>query len=239
MNTVIDWLNTPAVQAFGAPTTWAEVLGFATGALCVWLVARQHILNWPLGIANNLLWILLFASAGLYADSGLQLVYVALALWGWWQWLHGGAHRTALVVSGTTAREWGGLVAAGVLGTTALTWFLETQTPSTVPFLDAVTTVISLMAVYGQAKKKWESWLLWMAADVIYVPLYHHKGLDLTAILYVGFFALCVKGLLEWRRDLAARQAATPVASPAASDLSALDVAGADLTGLDVNGGSR
>ena len=70
------------------------------------------------------------------------------------------------------------------------------------PFWDAVTTALSLMAVYGQAKKRWESWLLWMAADVIYVPLYLHKGLTLTAILYVGFFLLCVKGLVAWRRDL-------------------------------------
>lgn len=217
MSAVVDWLNSPAVHAFGAPTSWAEVLGFATGALCVWLVAQQHILNWPMGIANNLLWILLFATAGLYADSALQVVYIGLGLWGWWQWLYGGADRTARAVTGTTAREWAGLLAAGVLGTLGLTWFLDTQTPSTVPFLDAVTTAISLMAVYGQAKKRWESWLLWMTADVIYVPLYHHKGLDLTAILYVGFFLLCVKGLLAWRRDLVTRRAAGPVAGPSAS----------------------
>ena len=74
-----------------------------------------------------------------------------------------------------------------------LTWFLATQTSSTVPFWDAVTTALSLMAVYGQAMKRWESWLLWMAADVIYVPLYHYKGLDLTALLYVGFFLLCLR----------------------------------------------
>lgn len=223
MNAVIDWLNSPAVHAFGAPTTWAEVLGFATGAFCVWLVAKQNILNWPMGIANNLLWILLFATAGLYADSALQGVYIALGLWGWWQWLHGGTNRTSRVVTGTSGREWVGLAAAGVLGTAALTWLLDSQTPSTVPFLDAATTMISLMAVYGQAKKKWESWLLWMTADVIYVPLYHYKGLDLTAILYLGFFALCVKGLVEWRRDLAARQSPTAVATAAVTDLTVLD----------------
>jgi nicotinamide mononucleotide transporter len=227
MNALINWLNSPALYAFGAPTTWAEVLGFATGALCVYLVARQHILNWPIGIANNLLWILLFATAGLYADSGLQIIYIALALWGWWQWLHGGRGRTPLVVTSTNGREWLGLMVAGVSGTALLTWFLQTQTPSTVPFFDAVTTVISLLAVWGQAKKKWESWLLWMTADVIYVPLYHHKGLDLTALLYIGFFLLCVKGLHAWRRDLADRCATLPVATPTASDVSAIELGGA------------
>lgn len=213
MTTIVSWLNTAAFTSFGAPTTWAEVLGFLAGAACVYLVAKQHILNWPLGIANNLLWILLFANAGLFADSGLQVIYIGLAVWGWWQWLHGGAHRTQRVVTGTGGREWAALATAGVLGTAALTWFLDTQTSSTVPFWDAVTTVLSLMAVYGQAMKRWESWLLWMAADVVYVPLYHHKGLDLTAILYVGFFLLCVKGLVEWRRDLRTRAGSTPAAA--------------------------
>lgn len=212
MNSIVGWLNSTAFTSFGAPTTWAEVLGFLAGAACVYLVAVQHILNWPLGIANNLLWILLFANAGLFADSGLQVIYIALGLWGWWQWLYGGANRTQRVVIGTTAREWVGLAGAGVLGTAVLTWFLAAQTPSTVPFWDAVTTALSLMAVYGQAMKRWESWLLWMAADVVYVPLYHYKGLNLTALLYVGFFLLCVKGLVEWRRDVRTRVASPPAA---------------------------
>ena len=135
MTTVVDWLNTEAFTSFGAPTTWAEVLGFLAGAACVYLVAKQHILNWPLGVANNVLWrMVLFANAGLFADSGLQVIYVGLALWGWWRWLHGGANRTQRVVTGTGAGEWAALVGAGILGTGTLTWFLATQTPSTVPF---------------------------------------------------------------------------------------------------------
>jgi nicotinamide mononucleotide transporter len=65
VSSIVDWLNSAAFTSFGAPTTWAEVLGFLTGPGCVYLVAKQHILNWPLGIANNALWILLFAAAGL------------------------------------------------------------------------------------------------------------------------------------------------------------------------------
>src|SRR3954468_23371875 len=97
-DSLLNWLGTPAFTSFGAPTTWSEVFGFASGALCVWLVARQHIANWPVGIANNLLFILLFVEAGLFADAGLQVVYVALALYGWYQWLHGGERRTELPV---------------------------------------------------------------------------------------------------------------------------------------------
>lgn len=203
---MLTFLNSPAFTAFGAPTSWAEVLGFVTGAVCVWLVGRQSAWNWPIGIANNLVWILLFATAGLYADSGLQIVYIALAVWGWSNWVRG-AGGAVLPVTGTSTAEWGWLAAAGVGGGAALTVLLETATSSTVPFWDAVTTVLSLLATWGQASKRWESWLLWIAADLIYIPLYLHKGLTLTALLYAGFLLLCVRGLLAWRR---ARVVAAP-----------------------------
>ncbi|MFD7628313.1 nicotinamide riboside transporter PnuC [Streptomyces sp. NPDC059851] len=184
--------------------SWTEVLGFATGALCVWLVARQHIANWPVGIANNVFFAVLFTQAGLYADAGLQIVFIALAAYGWWSWTHGGGPGTAgaLPVRRTTPTEWAALAAAGAVGVLALTLLLDRATDSTVPFWDALTTGLSLTATYGQCRKLVESWWLWIAADLVYIPLYAYKGLYLTAALYVGFLALCVAGLVGWRRTL-------------------------------------
>ena len=68
-----------------------------------------------------------------------------------------------------------------------------------------MTTVLSLLATWGQTRKKVESWWLWIVADVVYIPLYQYKGLTLTALLYLGFLALCVVGLTSWTRDLRAR----------------------------------
>ncbi|MFD6890509.1 nicotinamide riboside transporter PnuC [Streptomyces sp. NPDC059957] len=193
----------------GWQTNWTEILGFVTGAVCVWLVARQHIANWPIGIANNVFFIVLFAQAGLYADAGLQIVFIALAAYGWWSWTHGGGPgtTTALQVRRTTAAEWTVLAAAGAVAVLGLTLLLSRATDSTVPFWDALTTGLSLMATYGQCRKLVESWWLWIAADLVYIPLYAHKGLYLTSLLYVGFLALCVAGLLGWRRALPARDA--------------------------------
>lgn len=190
----------------GWQTSWTEILGFVTGAVCVWLVARQHIANWPIGIANNVFFIVLFAQAGLYADAGLQVVFIALAAYGWWSWTHGGGPgtTTALPVRRTTAAEWTVLAAAGAVGVLGLTLLLSRATDSTVPFWDALTTGLSLMATYGQCRKLVESWWLWIAADLVYIPLYAYKGLYLTSLLYVGFLALCVAGLLGWRRTLPA-----------------------------------
>jgi nicotinamide mononucleotide transporter len=197
----------PAFHIGTVPTTWAELLGFATGAVNVWLVVRQNILNWPIGIANVILLGLVFLDGGLYADAGLQVVYVALQLYGWWVWLYGGEGRDALPVRRTRRAEWAGLVAAGAAGTALLTWALSEWTDSTVPFWDALTTSISLMATYGQSRKLLESWWLWITADLVYIPLYLYKDLKLTGVLYVIFLALCVSGLLAWRRDLRSRPA--------------------------------
>lgn len=207
---MIDWLNSTALTALGAPTTWAEVLGFATGLATVGLLVRQHILNWPLGILNVLLLMLVFWSAGLYADSGLQIVYVALGLYGWWAWLYGGARHTRLMVRRTTRAEWLGLTVVGVLLTGGLWLFLDRLTGSTVPLADALTTALSLLATYGQTRKLVENWWLWITADLIYIPLYGYKDLWLTAILYVAFLILCVLGVRAWGRALAAQRAAAP-----------------------------
>lgn len=212
---VLDWLNSTAVTAFGVPTSWAELLGFGTGALCVLLVVRQHIANWPIGILNVLLLMVVFWSAGLYADAGLQVVYVVLGAYGWWQWAFGGVDRTTLRVRRTTRGEWLALAAAGVALTGGLWFFLERFTDSTVPLPDALTTALSLLATYGQARKLVESWWLWITADLIYIPLYGYKGLWLTSILYVGFLCLCVMGLRAWYADLRRITAGDPAAAPA------------------------
>jgi len=209
---ILEPLQQPLFTVLDTPVSWTEFLGFGSGALCVWLVARQHIANWPIGIANNVLFVLLFTQAGLYADAGLQVVFITLAAYGWWTWTHGGGPGSSVLpVRRTTRTEWTWLLAAGVVATLALTLLLDRATDSTVPFWDALTTALSLMATYGQCRKRLESWWLWIAADVVYVPLYAHKELYLTSLLYIGFMALCVAGLLNWSRDLAARRQAVPV----------------------------
>ncbi|MEU5877532.1 nicotinamide riboside transporter PnuC [Spirillospora sp. NPDC047279] len=205
LHDLLEPLLSPAFTFRGTPTSWGEVLGFVTGVVTVALVVRQHILNWPIGIANVVLLGLIFFDSGLYADASLQIVYVVLQLYGWWAWLYGGVDRTAEVVRRTRRAEWIGVAVAGAAATGIMYWVLDTRTGSNVPFWDALTTAISLAATYGQCRKLLESWWLWILADLIYIPLYSYKELYLTAALYVVFLGLCVAGVLAWRRDLAAR----------------------------------
>jgi nicotinamide mononucleotide transporter len=105
---VIAALNEPACTLWNVPISWAEVLGDVSGALCVWLVARQHMWNWPIGLVNNTFWCVLFWSAKLYADATLQVAFFALGVYGWWTWTSPGRERV-LMVRRTTPVEWAAL----------------------------------------------------------------------------------------------------------------------------------
>jgi nicotinamide mononucleotide transporter len=181
-----------------------EVIGFVTGVGCVWLAARENIWNWPVAIVNAVSFIIVFFVAKLYADCGLQLVYIAISAYGWWSWLHGGRGRSELPVSTLRPAAIPLFALATILATAVLMLLLRRFTDSTVPFWDALTTAMSLTAQYMLARKILQNWWLWMAADVIYVALYLYKGLYLTGFLYVIFFGLCVVGLLRWQKLLIA-----------------------------------
>jgi nicotinamide mononucleotide transporter len=181
--------------------SWIEVFGFVTGAVNVWLLARQNIWNWPVGIANNLAYLLLFATSGLYGDAGLQTVYITLGIYGWRIWMRGGT-GFRLPVSRTPARVWTWLAVGTLAAVLALRWFLARFTDSTVPGWDGLTTALSLAATYGQCRKLLESWWIWILADLVYIPLYLYKNLWLTSILYFVFLLLCIFGLREWMREL-------------------------------------
>lgn len=206
---LVDLLWLPVTQVLGAPVTVVEIVGFVSGALCVWLLGKQNPWNWPIGLIQVVAYLFLFWSVGLYADASLQAVYIALGLWGWWNWLRN-RQGEVLKVRRTRATEWWALVVIGILGTILIAQVLMRQTDSTVPWLDSTTTVLSLLATYGQGRKLIESWWLWILADVIYIPLYASKGLWLTSLLYVSFLALCVIGLRKWTLDLT-MQSAVPV----------------------------
>jgi nicotinamide mononucleotide transporter len=204
----VTWLNDllwwNVFMIAGTPVALVEVIGFVTGAWCVWLVGRQNPWNWPIGLIQVIAYLFLFWESGLYGDSLLQGVYLVLGLWGWWNWVRGRPGKAELTIRRTRRDEWLWLGMVGLVGTGVIGWWLTTFTASTVPIADSITTVLSLLATYGQARKLLESWWLWIVADLIYIPLYVSKDLNLTAVLYSVFLVLCVIGLRRWRSDLAA-----------------------------------
>ncbi len=184
-----------------------EVAAVAFGIAAVYLSARQSVWNWPLGIINVALYVIIFYDAKLYADMGLQVVYIVLAAYGWWHWLHGGINRGTLPVSRVPPREAALLALAFLAGTAALSTLLARTTDASLPLADSALTAASLVAQYMMTRKYVECWLVWIVADAAYVAMFMYKSLWLTAGLYLVFCALAVIGWHQWRQSLRERTA--------------------------------
>ena len=174
-----------------------------TGVVAVLLTVRQNPWCWPIGIVNVALFAIVFGRSRLYADAGLQIVYLGLCAYGWWQWTHGGPAGGTLAVARTPVRVAALLAALAAAFALALGTLLARATDASFPYLDSALAAGSLAAQWLQARKWLENWWVWIAVDVVYVGLYLAKGLAATALLYGMFTALAISGLLAWRRSLA------------------------------------
>ncbi len=192
-----------AFSAWGSPVTWLEVGAFVVALLMVWANLRVHPVAWPLAIASSAAYALLFVHYKLYGEAGLQLVFIALAVWGWWQWLRGTAHNGQPLQVQRLPRE--GRVRA--LAATLTAWpllalLLLNTTDSDVPYFDALPTVASITGQLLLGRKYIENWLVWALVNVISVALFSYKAMWLTAILYALFALLSVVGWRAWSRRL-------------------------------------
>lgn len=197
--TAMQWWSLPVMES----------LGFATGGVCVWLCVREHLWSWPIGLANNAVFFVLFWQSRLFADMGLQVVFFALGVYGWWNWLHGGQRHAVLTISRARLSEWLALALLTPLATWGLREILILL-QGAAPFWDSLTTVLSLVAQYLICRKRLENWLVWIIVDAIYVPLYVSRDLNLTALLYAVFLVICIFGRRAWLRNWQKSQRVPP-----------------------------
>lgn len=192
------WLA-PWWTAWGVPVSRLEAWAFVLSLAMVLFNLRVNPLGWPLAIASSLLYGLLFARSKLYGEASLQLVFVALAVWGWWQWLHGtDGHAHALRVRQMRPRgRWLALCL------TLLLWpliglLLHHITDSDVPYWDALPTAGSLVGQWLLGRKWVENWPCWVAVNLVSMMLFAHKQLWLTVGLYGLFAMLALWGWRQW-----------------------------------------
>ena len=196
-----------------------EVLAVITGIISVYLSTRENIWSWPTALVNVALYFVVFLEAKLYADMGLQVVYFALSLYGWYEWLYGGENRTELHVSRTPRALGVRLLVIGVVCAATLGTLLARFTDAALPYVDSATTSTSLIAQWMMTRKILENWAVWVVVDVVYVAMFLFKKLYLTAGLYAVFLVLAIMGYVQWRRSFLQREpegeSREPSAAPA------------------------
>lgn len=185
-----------------------EIAASALLLVNIALVARRSIWNYPFAIAAVSLYAVLFYETKLYSDMLLQGFYVALNLYGWFNWSRSKAEAGEVVVRMLTwpAR------AAWLAGCAALTggwgWLMHRLTDAAMPWWDAGVAMTSVAAQILLSRRYLENWVLWIAVDIVAVPLFAMRGLWLTAGVYAILLGLSVWGLIDWRRAYRRRAAA-------------------------------
>lgn len=184
---------------------WSPLEGIAAafGVISVYLSTRQNIWSWPTAIINVGLYTIVFYQGRLYGQMGLQPIYLALSVYGWYQWLHGGAQRGELRVTRASPRLLATLGILNLAAWIALAAILR-QTDAALPWLDALLTTTSLVAQWMMTRKILENWMIWIAVDLVYVPMFISQHLYATAMLYAAFLVLAIMGVVEWRRSATA-----------------------------------
>ncbi len=189
-----------SIPLLGFTTTPLELISFVLAVITVLLNIRQTHWAWLFSILSSATYGVVFFGARLYGDMALQVVFIVVSVWGWYQWLYGGARHEGLVVTRLDRASRWYAIGAWLVGFALIALFLRTWTNTDVPNIDGFLTAGSLVGQLLLSRKKVENWHVWIAVDVLYVGLYVYKGLMLTAILYAVFVVLAWIGLRTWSR---------------------------------------
>mgnify|MGYP003320873986 FL=1 len=192
---------------------WLEFTGVIAGLLCVWLLIKEHVLTFPIGMLYALVTVVVVARAMLYADVVLNFYYVLMNAYGWYYWVYGGRQlreaegelrpqrlqrSTLLYLLGIT-----------MVGSVVMGFYFSRYTQADMAYIDSLTTVASFVAMWMRARKFLSSWVAWFLIDVLQIGLYVVKGMstDSGLFLYAGLYGvyllMAVFGWLQWRQRLA------------------------------------
>lgn len=194
MNDIIEWSLSHKV----------ELCGTLSGLIYVWFSIRQSLITWPAGIITSILYVWVFFDARLYAMMGLQGYYIIISIYGWWSWHRGVEEETSdekLHVTRTNRSLWIKLFIVSLL-LTLIMYFILAKTDSPLPFGDAFTTALSIIATWMLARKKIEHWMIWIFIDLVSVALYIYRDLQLTAFLFLVYSIMAGIGFYEWRKEI-------------------------------------
>lgn len=185
-----------------------EIAGFIIGVVYLWWEYHANPKVWIASVIMPAISMWIYFGKGLYADFGINIYYLLMAVYGYWLWTRGAraaqtekdAQREATPIRHTPLWAWAVALGGLALIWAALAWFLIHFTDSTVPYADAFTTALSIVATWMMARKFAEQWLAWLVVDAVCVWLYIYKGLVFYPILYAIYTVIAFFGYLKWLR---------------------------------------
>lgn len=200
MNGLFGWADALAFQLGGESVRWSDLLGNLLGLATVALAIRRSLWAWPVQITGAILLFGASMSVHLGGNAARQLVVIAAASYGWWRWnrQRGADHPQGVTIRWATHLERLALLGFLAVGTLGFAWLLSATHSSWAPLPDAYIFVGSLAATLCQGRGWVEFWFVWIAVDVVGVPLAFHSGLPVSGFTYAIYFVLVIVGMRQW-----------------------------------------
>lgn len=187
---------------------YLEILGTIVGLVYLWLEYKASIWLWVANVVMPAIYVVVYYQAGLYADFGINIYYLIISFYGIFWWWKGrrtsdGNQQqkdTELNIVNTPNRMWKRLATVFIVLLVLIAFILIQYTDSTVPWLDSLTTALSIVAMWMLAHKYVEQWLVWIVVDAVCAGLYIYKELYFTAGLYALYTVIAYYGYKKWKR---------------------------------------
>jgi nicotinamide mononucleotide transporter len=193
------------------PLSYIEFAGTIMYFMSVYLISRKNIITWPIGILSVILYFILFYQIRLYSDMLEQVYYFIISIVGWVTWQKKKEEQCDKEITTTWSSKRG--ILTGIVATFIATGLLSFCTfnfhkwlpaiftdAASFPILDALTTVMSFVAMYLTTIRKNEGWIYWIIVDIIAVGLYWAKDVRFIAVQYIILLVMAIYGFINWIR---------------------------------------
>lgn len=170
------------------------------------LAIRERLLCWYCAFISTAIYTAIFWDVSLLMDSALNVYYMAMAVFGWYQWKYvgrsqnGGNENGDGIAIASLSRAQHVIIIVSIACLSLISGYLLSEhSQAAWPYVDSFTTWGSVITTYLVARKYLENWLYWIVIDAVSIPLYLDRGLNLTALLFVAYTLIAVAGYFSWR----------------------------------------
>ena len=172
-----------------------ESVAVLFSVLYVILAAKENILCWWAAVISGALYIYIFFSVQLYPETGLQVFYLFMAFYGYYNW---NKKEQSLQISEWSISKHLFVLVIGAILTFLMGFYFTTYTNAKMPIVDSFTTVFSIFATYMVVKKILGNWLYWIVIDTVSVYLFYSRDLHLTSLLFMTYTIIAIFGYFNW-----------------------------------------
>jgi nicotinamide mononucleotide transporter len=199
-------------------SNYIELFATIISIVGVWLTTKQIIWCWAVSLGGIVLSLYVFFHSHLYLQALLQIFYVFMTIYGWYNWIHGGEDGSKLKICSIKKRDAIIYLITGIITIVATGYLFSLYTSDSSPWLDSLTFVCGIIATYIMAKKIMEHWLVWIFNDIIMVGMCFYQNLYIFTFLYFIFIILASYGFIEWRKEFLVHRQQTTDQGPQTTD---------------------